>query len=386
MNIAHITPSFYPATAYGGPLESVYALCRSVGSEGCRVRVLTTDADGRRTIDTVEKNKDIPLAENVEIRYCKRWWPESISPSLLASLHDYVSWADVVHLMAVYSFPTIPTLMTCKALKKPLVWSPRGALERWGGTRRQAGKAVWESACRIFFPERLALHVTSDEEGQKSLKRFPGIRMAVIPNGVEASPPTPLPKGEGGGRPGEATLHLLFLGRLDPKKGIENLLEACRQLNGQLGRPWDLKIAGSGDAHYERKIQSYIEEKGLRRQVSMAGFVQGPEKQKLFHEADVVVAPSHTENFCMVVAEALAAGTPVIASQGTPWKRVEDMGCGLWVSNEPASLTRAISEISRKPLREMGERGRQWMQKEFTWKEVGRRMVELYQSMRVVPV
>ena len=119
-----------------------------------------------------------------------------------------------------------------------------------------------------------------------------------------------------------------------------------------------------------------IVDKGLSGQVSMVGFVQGQEKQKLFHEADVVVAPSHTENFCMVVAEALAAGTPVIASQGTPWKRVEEMGCGLWVSNEPASLTRAIGEISRRPLQEMGARGRQWMQKEFTWKEVGRQMTE----------
>ena len=181
MNVAHVVPSFYPATAYGGPLESVYALCRSVGSAGCRVRVLTTDADGRRTIDTVEKDKDIVLAENVEIRYCKRWWPESISPSLLSSLHTVVSWADVVHLTAVYSFPTIPTLKICKAMKKPVVWSPRGALERWGGTRRQTGKAVWESGLPyIFSRSRLVLHVTSEEEGQKSLMRFPGLRLAVI--------------------------------------------------------------------------------------------------------------------------------------------------------------------------------------------------------------
>jgi glycosyltransferase involved in cell wall biosynthesis len=80
----------------------------------------------------------------------------------------------------------------------------------------------------------------------------------------------------------------------------------------------------------------------------------------------------------MVVAEALAHGVPVIASRGTPWSGVEAHGCGLWVENDPASLVAAIERMSHMPLREMGERGRCWMEQEFTWETVARRMLQLY--------
>jgi glycosyltransferase involved in cell wall biosynthesis len=375
MNIAHVVPSFYPATAYGGPLESVYALCRASASQGSQIRVLTTDADGPKIIETVEKEKEMFLSDHVTIRYCHRQWPESISFSLLQSLRAYVAWADVVHLTAVYSFPTLPTLAFCKAMNKPVVWSPRGALERWKGTRKQAGKALWEFVCRTLAPQQWVLHVTSEEEGQKSLMRFPGLRTAVIPNGVDVQEPKTQTNHPD-------ALRLLFLGRLDPKKGIENLLEACHQLPSSLGRSWSLKIAGAGTPEYEQKIRTLIASHALQERVTLVGFVQGEKKRDLLREADVLVAPSHTENFCMVVAEALAAGTPVIASQGTPWKRVEAMDCGLWVSNEPECLRQAISDIRLKPLTLMGERGRQWMKKEFTWESVGRQMNQLYASLK----
>ena len=83
----------------------------------------------------------------------------------------------------------------------------------------------------------------------------------------------------------------------------------------------------------------------------------------------------------MVVAEALAHSVPVIASKGTPWQRVEKMGCGLWVGNDPNSLARAIRQMSAMPLREMGQRGRQWMQDEFSWDRVARDMAELYRNL-----
>ena len=100
-----------------------------------------------------------------------------------------------------------------------------------------------------------------------------------------------------------------------------------------------------------------------------------------YNAADVCVVPSHSENFCMVVAEALAYGLPVIASQGTPWQAIEERACGLWVANDPQSLVRAILIIRKMNLAHMGRCGRAWMRGEFGWDVVADNMLGLYRSL-----
>src|SRR5262249_42256134 len=152
-----------------------------------------------------------------------------------------------------------------------------------------------------------------------------------------------------------------------PKKGIENLLEAHHRINGRLSLNSCLTIAGAGEQDYTEAINALIHDLGLSRHVKMTGHVEGQAKTRLFENADLVVVPSYTENFGLVVAEALAHGVPVITSRGTPWNRVEEIGCGLWVDNDPDSLAQAIERISSMPLQDMGLRGREWMQREFAW-------------------
>jgi glycosyltransferase involved in cell wall biosynthesis len=113
----------------------------------------------------------------------------------------------------------------------------------------------------------------------------------------------------------------------------------------------------------------------------MLGDVRGEEKQRMFERTDVVVVPSFTENFAIVVAEALAQGATVIASTGTPWREVERKGCGLWVANDPASLADAISKINSMPIAEMGERGRRWMAADYSWEKCASEMITLYKNL-----
>jgi glycosyltransferase involved in cell wall biosynthesis len=299
---------------------------------------------------------------------------QAVSPTLLRLLPAYIRWADVTHLTAVYSFPTIPTLALCKASGKPLVWSPRGALQRWDGSTRPLAKAVWERVCRSLAPKIAALHFTSEDESLQSLRRFPDFKAIVVPNGIE------LPENV---RDISANtgLRLLYLGRLHPIKGIENLLKACEILKSQSKTCWSLLIAGQGDVQYADKLNSCIKDFGLSQQVKMIGEVAGESKQELFENANIVVVPSYTENFGMVVAEALAHGVPVIASSGTPWNRLEEIGCGLWVDNSPDSLAKAIERMNRMPLCEMGQRGREWMQKEFSWDKQAKEMIRVYEDV-----
>jgi glycosyltransferase involved in cell wall biosynthesis len=110
----------------------------------------------------------------------------------------------------------------------------------------------------------------------------------------------------------------------------------------------------------------------------MMGEVLAEAKKSLFECSDVALVPSYTENFAIVVAEALAHGVPVIASKGTPWSRLEQMKCGLWVDNDPQTLADAIRSISTMPLQDMGLIGREWMEREFSWRSVTEQMLDLY--------
>jgi glycosyltransferase involved in cell wall biosynthesis len=220
------------------------------------------------------------------------------------------------------------------------------------------------------------LHVTSEQERAESATRLPGVRAAMIPNGVYI--PDEIVRTAGNGN-----IRLAYLGRIDPKKGIENLLAACRILLQQANLRFSLEIAGDGLGSYVSSIRALIENYGLSKQVNMLGNVDGEAKKEFFANADLVMVPSHTENFGLVVAEALAHGVPVIASTGTPWRRLEEVGCGLWVNNDPELLAAAIIQIGGMPLDEMGEKGREWMKREYAWPSLADRMIALYESMLI---
>lgn len=376
MNILHIIPSFFPAWRQGGPIEWGHRLCRGVAEAGCHVRVLTTDSNGLEQVLDVEKDQEVKMADFLSVRYCRRLFQESVSPTLLRCVPSYVRWADVVHLTAVYSFPTIPALFFSKMFRKPVVWSPQGSLQRWEGSSKRSLKTLWEQICFFLAPEQLILHATSEEEAKESQKSLPRVKTVIIPYGVE------VPK-EINHVPRNGLLRIGFLGRLDPKKGIENLLTSCELLRGYKNFPFMLTVGGSGNPSYTKSIENMIEKFRLNSCVKMIGHIEGHQREQFFGNIDILVVPSYTESFCLVVAEALAHSVPVIASKSTPWKQLEKVGCGLWVSNDAESLATAITQMSQMPLLEMGRQGQEWMEKEFSWPCVTEKMIQLYQNLLI---
>lgn len=373
MKVLHVVPSFFPALNYGGPIESVLQLCKHTVELGADVRVLTTDANGPEEVLDVAKEKDVELDHGLRVRYCHRVGQEAFSPELFYLLPRYTRWADMVHLTGVYSPPTPPTLLASRMFKKPLVWSPRGSLRNKALQTRQKLKASINTIYCHVVSDNVRVHVTSIEEEHDSLQVFPAMKTALIPNGVT------IPKQiERRFEPGE--LSLLYLGRLHPIKGIENLLEACHLVDARSFN-FRLIIAGQGDEEYVEELRKEITKLELKEKVEMVGYINESEKQDIFQQADVLILPSFSENFGNVVAEALSYGTPVIASRGTPWSRLEEKGCGLWVHNDPKALAEAIEDISKMPLAEMGQRGREWMQQEFSWSSIAAAMMETYKEM-----
>ncbi|TRX01779.1 glycosyltransferase [Candidatus Methylobacter oryzae] len=379
MKILHVIPSYYPATYWGGPIFTAYALNNALAKfSGITLKVLTTDTAGLLPSQRLDYALLDDLYPNQEVLMTPRIAGASVSIELLRKLPSLVRWADVVHLTAIYSFPTIPTLLICRMLRKPVVWSPHGAIQdahEWPGSKRKNLKRVWEMLCSFLITkEKVIVHVTSERERVATQTRIPKAKAAIVPNGVEIpnamSQRSWVPEGK---------LRLLYLGRLAPKKGIENLLHAMAILNDQTVI---LSIHGTGDAVYARNLCDLANKLGiLNKNVFFVGHVDGNPKTQAFYHADACVVPSHTECFCMVVAEALAHGVPVIASHGTPWADLETKHCGLWVGNSPESLAQAITGIRSMELAAMGNRGREWMKQEFSWSSVAHNMLKLYKEI-----
>jgi glycosyltransferase involved in cell wall biosynthesis len=279
-----------------------------------------------------------------------------------------------VHLVGVYNFPTFPTLLATRLLDKPLFWSPRGALQRWHGAPKPTLKRAFERACHPLLPRTCVLHVTSEEEGSASSARMAGRPYVCVPNGV------PIPA-QARHEPNPATLRIVFLGRLDPKKGIPNLLQACARLPA-LGLPsFELTIAGAGTQAYEAALQTEAQTLGLSRCVRFIGAIDDQEKAEFFSRADVLVMPSFTENFGIVVAEALAHAVPAIATRAAPWAALVEHDCGLWIDNDPEQLAAGIVALSKRDLRAMGQRGRALVMREYGWDEMCARMKTSYEEV-----
>lgn len=372
MKILFISPSFFPATYYGGPIFINRSYCQALAATSdVELEVLTTDSDGpRKRISSGSAGTD--TSSGYAITYCRRWFRPDIAPGLLLRLPATIYSADVVHLTGVYSFTTLPTLLLCRLLRKPVVWSALGALQRWDGTTRQRVKRLWEELCNVICrPDRVLLHVTSKEEQSESMQKIRNVTPLVLRNGID------IPEALTKDFPPGGSLRLLYIGRLHPIKGIENLLYALTKVKCE----FTLAICGEGAPSYEASLRSLVKRLDLDQRVRFHGQVNGEAKEQQFREAALCVAPSFKEAFCTVVLESLARGLPVIAGHGTPWQRVEEMGCGIWCSNNPEDLSDAIDRAAQMPLARMGERGRAWMQREFSWDQVATETIETYRSL-----
>jgi glycosyltransferase involved in cell wall biosynthesis len=169
----------------------------------------------------------------------------------------------------------------------------------------------------------------------------------------------------------------MSIGRISPKKGLENLISAMALLGPEVS----LNIYGRGEPSYENSLKNLSNDCNVSNRVNFLGQVDGAEKENAFTRSDIFILPTHSENFAMVVAEALAHGVPAIVSFGAPWSEINDKGVGLWISNTPESLAKGIQSLKECDLQKMGAKGREWMVNDFTWSSRGSELVNIFKTM-----
>jgi len=215
-------------------------------------------------------------------------------------------------------------------------------------------------------------HATSESE-YKDIRRLGyGQPVAIIPNGVDLPDDLRDPRHS-------KMKRVLFLGRLHPIKGLENLCRAWISIQDHYS-DWEIHFTGPDEIGYLKSLENLVKKLGGRR-IVFTGPKYGSDKSKAYFDADIYILPSLTENFGMTVAEALAHGVPVVVSKGAPWEEVESRGCGWWVSSDEPSLADCLHKtmsLSSAELCSMGQKGRHWMESDFSWHNIGKKMSDSY--------
>jgi len=281
---------------------------------------------------------------------------------------------SIVHLHGLWDAGTYAAAELVRERHLGFVVSPRGMLEPWALRHKWLKKKVF----LVAYLDRLLttadlLHATSESEAD-SLRAL-GFRqpIAVVPNGIECSQALPRTAGSDDG-----PHRLLYLGRLHVKKGLENLLRAWAMV-----RPsnWRLSIAGLDEDGYASRLQSLAAGLDLGGTVEFPGPMLGTDKWRFLASGTAFVHPSFSENFGIAVAEAMAAGLPVIATVGTPWQMLPVERCGWWVPPTPEGLAAALRELTaddETTLQAMGTRARAYAASAFDWTSIGQDMADCY--------
>jgi glycosyltransferase involved in cell wall biosynthesis len=243
---------------------------------------------------------------------------------------------------------------------------------------RLAKRIAWHVAQRRWLADAAFVHATSDEELSEVRRSGCNAPVAVVANGVELEefPLERIERLREGGR----TREVVFVSRIHPKKGIDILLEAWRIVS--LRYPdTTLTLAGPGEPEHVDALRRRLAEDGIER-VSYVGAVEGAERLALLARPVAVVLPSRSENYGMVVAEAMASGTAVITTTAVPWPELESRRCGWRVEVDVAPLAGALDQalgLGDSELNEMGMRGRAVIQESHTTDGAAARMEAAYE-------
>jgi glycosyltransferase involved in cell wall biosynthesis len=379
MKVLHVIPSV--SLLHGGPSVAVRRMAEVLASLGASVDVATTTADGRGELPVA---LDEPVCQNgVRYFYFPRQRPKSwtFSWPLTRWLARHVGGYDVLHVHGLFSYPTLPACWAARSRRVPYVLRPLGALDPWGLRQGRWKKALY---LRLFERRNLvrsaAVQAVSERERRAIQHLGLPVTIVTVPLGVD--PPAGVAsRSERMGRPASADgiVTVLFLSRLHAKKGIELLLDAVELLPDEPAVR--LVIAGDGEPGYVRNLHERVAEGKATGRVTFTGFAIGYEKRHLFDQADLFVLPSYDENFGLAVAEALSVGLPVVVSEHVAladhvWKA----GAGLVVPCDARELAQGIATLVKDPdLRHrMGQAGRRLVSSEFSWPEIGRRLIDLY--------
>lgn len=387
MKILQIVPSI--SLVYGGPSQMVLGLAPALAREGVKVTILTTDSNGDRNQAPLDVPLNQPISQDgYEIIYfrCAPFRRYKFSLNLLKWLEDHGREYDLVHIHALFSPVSSFAARICRRQNIPYILRPLGTLDPADLRKKKQLKKLYAAAIeKANMKNAAAIHFTSVEEAKVSHRFGTTTRDIVLPLGVNSV-----------AREEKNTIRadlgiekeipiILFMSRIDPKKGLDILIPALENLV-KAGQKFHFVMAGTNpqDPEYEQKINQQIQNSSLRNHSSITGFVTGTQKSSLLQAADIFVLPSYYENFGIAVAEAMVAGVPVVISDGVHiWPDVHNSNAGWVCRNDVDDLTKQLQQALNNPeeRQQRGNNAREYALNNYSWSAIAQQLIKVYQEL-----
>lgn len=371
MSVVHVVAGLHPSA--GGPSRTVVQLTDALASHpDVDVTLLSQTLAGEPAVASRVNAVDRRMPASSSPRAIRFALP--IRQALGNTLRE--RRPSVVHSHGLWNPANHWASRAARRHGIPLVVHPRGMLEPWAlrhkAWKKRIGMALFQ---RQDLETASALIATSPMEYENIRKL--GLRqpIALIPNGVAMASLRDVEHEPNRHR--ERTRSVLFLSRVHPIKGLLNLVQAWSRL---APRNWRLRIAGPNEGGHLDEVMARARQLGIHESVDYLGEVDGEQKAATYRDADLFVLPTFSENFGVVVAEALAHGVPVITTRGAPWADLETERCGWWIDigvDPLLEALRAATALSDDERRAMGARGRGYVRR-YDWEAVARDTIAVY--------
>ena len=388
LKVLHVIAS--AASVTGGPAAAIVGMCRALADAGAEVAIATTTAFMSNAATKIGEIKTGEMTDHCGIPTI--FFPCEIPPHLSLSLgltrwlRHNIKTFDIAHIHGVFTYPSTIAGRIAHSHGVPYLVRPLGGLSRYSLARHRLRKRAYFALFEREYLNRAAgIHFTAPAEAEEAADLDLKAPALVVPLGVSNLQPV---------RDADVqsftakysignNLRLLFLGRLDPKKGLELLFDALASATDRLPE-WQLLIAGSGPEAYTASLRSAADRTGLGNRVLFLGELRGVEKSSAFQAADIFVLPSKHENFAVAAAEAMRAGLPVIVSREvgiSPYvaARRAGMVCEASVESIAECLVQLGNDAALR--REMGESGRRVAEKVFSWPQIAQRLIGIYRQL-----
>lgn len=360
-------------------IHYIPSIDRTAGGTTTYMQVLAKELGKLAEVHIVTNESENPLAmENCEVHYVPHWRPFSASWKTAAiRILDEVK-PDVVHVNCCWTPDCAAIQRVAQRRGYKVVLTPHGMLEPWivrrhYWTRKLPALLLYQ---RAAIQKADCLQSTAESEKENLLKlgynnNIKVVRLGIDADGIEMK------------RSWQKTRQILFLSRVHVKKGINYLVEAAAQLRIEL-HGYKIIVAGEGDADYVASLKRQIADSGLQDMIELIGGVYGERKWELFRGSDFFVLPTHSENFGLAIAEALASGTPVITTVGTPWTdlNTSNSGACIEIGTKPLVETlRRFLLLSENELEQMGRNGRRLVETRYSARAMAEEMMRVYRDI-----
>jgi glycosyltransferase involved in cell wall biosynthesis len=386
LKVLHVTPFYHPAIQFGGPIQSVHLLNKTLKKQGVEVDVFTTNAG-------LEKQKEFNpqswrVIDGVNVKYFPYYGyiNYSFSPELFISLNKIVKNYNVVHITAVWNFTVAATAYVCRQAGVPYIISPRGTI--YPEAIAIKSSFIKRSYLKLISYKDLngatAIHYTSLDEKQKVESSLhlsaPGI---IVPNGIDLSDYADLsrPKNFGKYYPElRGKKYILFLSRINKKKGLDILVEAFAQISASYPE-LTLVIAGPDNEEYGTHVKEALTKKGVIQNTFFTGLISGEVKLAAYRDAEIFILPSYSENFGMSIVEAMACGTPVIISDQVGIAQdIDQQKAGVVTTTKVESVAKAMNHLldNKEERKCIGEKGLKMVREYYNIEAVSKEFIKEY--------